>query len=138
MIFIDTNVVIDIFRRDPHWFDWSADRLTISTEDGGAAISAVVMAELSWSFDALEDLSIKLDQLSLDVRPLPASAAFIAGKRFQLFRRTRSEGDHPRVLPDFLIGAHALFEGASLLTRDPKLYRRYFPDLTLITPESHP
>jgi len=138
VIFVDTNVVIDIFRRDARWFDWSADRLAMVTEQGEVAASAVVIAELSWSFDRLEDLLATLDRLSLVPRPLPAAAAFLAGKRFQSFRRTRYEDDHPRVLPDFLIGAHAFFEGASLLTRDPKLYRRYFPDLTLITPETHP
>ena len=25
-----------------------------------------------------------------------------------------------------------------LLTRDPQPYRRYFPEVTLITPETHP
>ena len=40
------------------------------------------------------------------------------------------------MLSDFFIGAHAVIEGWSLLTRDPRLYRTYFPDLALITPAS--
>ena len=40
------------------------------------------------------------------------------------------------MLPDFLIGAHAVSLNAAVLTRDPAIYRRYFPELTLITPEN--
>lgn len=138
MIFIDTNIVVDILNRDPIWFRWSVDRVVHATEDAHVAISAVAVAELSWTFESLGDLGNKFDQMSVRTQPLTAEAAFIAGKRFQSFRRTRREEDHPRVLPDFLIGAQASVEGTCLLTRDPRLYRRYFPDLLLITPETHP
>jgi len=40
------------------------------------------------------------------------------------------------VLPDFLVAAHAIVLDQPLLTRDPALYRRYFPELSLITPET--
>jgi hypothetical protein len=38
------------------------------------------------------------------------------------------------VLPDFFIGAHAVVAGISLLTRDARRYRTYFPTIILITP----
>jgi predicted nucleic acid-binding protein len=136
--FVDTNVVVDILRRDPHWFGWSFDRLALATEAGAVMISAVVVAELSWTFDMLDDLTGKLNRMSMSTQSLTPGAAFVAGKRFQSFRRTRRDEDHPRVLPDFLIGAQALVDNAALLTRDPRLYLRYFPDLTLITPETQP
>jgi len=41
-------------------------------------------------------------------------------------------------LPDFLIGAHAAVKGYTLLTRDARRYRQYFPDLDIIAPDSHP
>ena len=47
-------------------------------------------------------------------------------------------GRHASVLADFLIGAHAVELGATLVTRDKGRFSTYFPDLTLITPETHP
>ena len=38
------------------------------------------------------------------------------------------------MLSDFFIGAHAVSQGISLLTRDVRRYRSYFPTITLITP----
>ena len=38
------------------------------------------------------------------------------------------------MLPDFFIGAHAVVAGMSLLTRDTRRYRSYFPTVVLITP----
>jgi predicted nucleic acid-binding protein len=37
-------------------------------------------------------------------------------------------------LPDFYIAAHAAVAGHSLLTRDARRYRDYFPKLRVIAP----
>jgi predicted nucleic acid-binding protein len=48
-------------------------------------------------------------------------------------RRRKSKGDSPkRLLPDFLIAAHALLRADRLFTLDPSRYRRDFPDLQLL------
>lgn len=43
-------------------------------------------------------------------------------------------GQRRSPLPDFYIGAHAVIAELSLLTRDVKRYRTYFPNVQLISP----
>ena len=50
----------------------------------------------------------------------------------------RSGGLRERVLPDFLIGAHAAVKSYRILTRDAARYRTYFPDVDIIAPDTHP
>ncbi len=59
-------------------------------------------------------------------------ALFLAGKAFQQYRS--HGGPRLGVLPDFFIGAHAQVMGWTILTRDTRRYRTYFPTVPLITP----
>ncbi|WP_207792133.1 type II toxin-antitoxin system VapC family toxin [Siccirubricoccus phaeus] len=63
---------------------------------------------------------------------MPRPALFLAGRAFREYRRRG--GSRTGVLPDFFIGAHAAVAGLPLLTRAPRRYRAYFPDLALIAP----
>lgn len=63
---------------------------------------------------------------------LPWEAGFLAGKCFVKYRR--SGGARRSPLPDFYIGAHAAVDGLTLLTRDARRYREYFPALNIIGP----
>ena len=86
----------------------------------------------------MEHVHAALGGLGLAVWPFTEPAGFLAGRRFGEYRRDTRGQTRSRVLADFLIGAHAATLDQPLLTRDPTLHRRYFPDLTLITPETHP
>lgn len=46
----------------------------------------------------------------------------------------RRGGSRPAPLPDFYIGAHAALAGYTLLTRDVRRYRTYFPTLQITSP----
>lgn len=64
--------------------------------------------------------------------PLPWHAAFLAGKCFLQYRRSRGLRRSP--LRDFYIGAHAAIERLGLLTRDAARYRSYFPGIEIFAP----
>jgi predicted nucleic acid-binding protein len=131
-VLVDTNVLLDIATEDPAWFDWSASRLARAADRDGLAINPIVYAELSVHYEAIEALEAALSGHAFARLALPWDAAFVAGKAY---RRYRSRGGTKHApLPDFYIGAHAAVAGLTLLTRDAKRYREYFPRLKLITP----
>jgi predicted nucleic acid-binding protein len=138
VIFVDTNVLIDLLQDDPRWKPWSLKTLIEARSAADVVIDAIVIAELSRDYQTLAGLQRAIAPLELTVIGLDEATAFLAGHRFLQARDWREEGEAKRPLADFFIGAHALSLGIPLVTRDPKLYRRYFPDLTLITPETHP
>ena len=129
---VDSNVLLDILTEDPDWLEWSASALAAAAETGPLYINPVVYAEVSAGFDRIEDLD---DALPIDYYrrvALPWEAGFLAGHAYLKYRRRRGVRRSP--MPDFYIGAHAAVAGFTLLTRDPKRYRTYFPTVTLISP----
>jgi predicted nucleic acid-binding protein len=131
---VDTNVLVDVAVRDPVWLDWSRRRLAEAV--GALVINPIIYAEFSVRYERPEEVDYLLPESDFLRENLPWSAAFAAGAAFRKYRR--SGGGRDQVLPDFLIGAHAVVRGYSILTRDPKGYRSYFPSVELITPETHP
>jgi predicted nucleic acid-binding protein len=134
VIFLDSNVVIDVLERDAAWFDWSAERIASAARDNIVAASSIVVAECAGRFADLTEATAAFSALDMVIEDLPLQAAFAAGRLFRQHRR--STADRKRILADFLIGAHAKQAGKALITRDAELYRRYFPELPLITPET--
>ena len=117
--------------QDDEWLDWSADALERSAGSGRLVINPVIYAEVSIGFSTIEELEDAVPSDYFSREPLPWQAAFLAGHAFVRYRR-RGARVHP--LPDFYIGAHAVLAGYTLLTRDPRRYRTYFPRLRLIAP----
>ena len=133
MIFVDTNVLIDVFGAGQSWEAWSRRKLMTIGGAAGFGIDPVVVAELASEFASLDALYALLGSFDVRVVPLDDGIAFAAGHAFRAYRRHHK--DRQSTLAEFLIGAHATILGAPLLTRDAAIYRAYFPDLTLITPE---
>ena len=75
-----------------------------------------------------------LSDMLLQRADLPWEAAFQAGPAFVAYRRAGGAKTAP--MPDFYIGAHALVCGLTLLTRDARRCRSYFPEVRLIAPDS--
>lgn len=132
MILVDTSVLLDILQDDPVWAAWSIAALRIGRAQDNLAINDIVFAELSARYDHLGEVEEALDTLELPLQAIPRQALFLSGKAFQRYRSRG--GSKNSVLGDFFVGAHALVEGARLLTRDVRNVRSYFPDVTLISP----
>jgi hypothetical protein len=92
----------------------------------------VIYAELSLTFDTVEDLDAVVADLEMRFLDIPRPALFLAGKAFVRYRG--QGGKRANVLSDFFIGAQPAVIGCPILTRDPRRYRHYFPTVELITP----
>lgn len=135
-VLVDTNVILDILTNDPVWKQWSLDQMNRLSINDRLVINDVIFSELAPGFQKFEEVDGVVDEMGLDLRPIPRAALFLAGKVHQRYRqRARVDQDaKTSVLPDFFIGAQAAVEGLALLTRDTRRFRTYFPKLELITP----
>ncbi len=105
------------------------------------AISMVAYTELAAHFEHdddllrfLTDIGVRVEPIDIDVARTagPAWHAYVAAKRSGSSRH-RAREQKP-ILADFLIGAHAVTKGYSLLTRDARgLYGKYFPSLNCVS-----
>jgi len=129
---VDSNVLIDVATSGSEWADWSASMITRAAEEGRVVINPIIYAEVSMGFDRIEDLDAALPVEYFAREELPWAAAFLAAHVFLDYRRAGGARRAP--LPDFYIGAHAAIAGYTLLTRDARRYRAYFPKLRLIAP----
>jgi predicted nucleic acid-binding protein len=129
---VDTNVLLDVFTKDPKWLGWSLARLEEASFRGLLLINDVIYAETSTRYPTIEDFETVLAGAGVRVAPTPRMALFLAGKAFTQYRS--AGGIRTGVLADFFIGAHAAVERCPLLTRDARRYRNYFPTVALIAP----
>jgi predicted nucleic acid-binding protein len=129
---IDSNVLIDVFGKDPDWWDWSLSQMDEAKLNGPLLINDVIYAEASIRYRTIERFDAALATAGVTVVAIPREALFLAGKTFIKYRD--AGGPRPGVLPDFFIGAHAAVRRLPLLTRDVHRYRYYFPTVELIAP----
>ncbi|RWC49112.1 type II toxin-antitoxin system VapC family toxin [Mesorhizobium sp.] len=133
---IDTNVLIDVWGPVGPLKEWSASAIASCRRDGALVVNTIVWSELAPLIATETALRKAVDMLEMDRELVPWDAAFLAGVTHSRYRR--AGGVRERTLPDFFIGAHATVAGHRLLTRDAARYRSYFPDLDIISPETHP
>jgi len=129
---IDSNVLFDYLSEDEEWCEWSGAMLSAASDRGAVVINPIVYAEISVRYGRVEDVEDALPAEYFMRAPLPWEAAFLAGTCFEKYRRRGGTKRSP--LPDFYIGAHAAVTGMTLLTRDARRYRTYFPKLAIIAP----
>ena len=85
MILADTNVLLDVFGRDPVWADWSRQQLNAAATIGEIAINDTVYAELSAGYRRFEEVDALIARARIALVRTPRPALFLAGKAFQRY-----------------------------------------------------
>ena len=129
---VDSNVLLDVLTEDDEWFDWSAAMIERVANAGPLYINPIIYAEVSVGFSRIEELDEALPPGYYRRADLPWAAGFLAGHAYAKYRRGGGARRSP--MPDFYVAAHAALAGFTLLTRDARRYRAYFPSLRLIAP----
>lgn len=120
---IDTNVLMDVLQADATFGPASLAVLERLGAVNSLVINPVIYAEVAAWIESKERLDELLPEELFRCEPIPKEAAFLAGRAF---RRYKARGGvKPRMLADFLIGAHAAVGGHGLVSRD-RGYGQYF------------
>lgn len=135
MIFLDSNILIDVIEFDQNWEKWSSSQIEDAGKLDRLVINEIVVAEAGPRSGPLEQFENIMETMGISLEPLSTQAAYRAGQAFQTYRQNRPDYAKRSILADFLIGGHAEVMRATILTRDARFYRTYFPSVPLITPD---
>jgi predicted nucleic acid-binding protein len=133
---LDSNVVLDVLGDKPDWKAWSMKWIDRCKQDGPLVLNAITFAEVAAEFQSFQSAAGLLEVIGLVHEHIPVQSAYRAGHAHKAYRT--AGGMRERVLPDFLIGAHAFVSGHRILTRDGARYRTYFPSVDIIAPDTNP
>ena len=129
---IDSNVLLDVLTGSVEHGAQSAAALRLATSEGALITCTTVLAEVVGAYDQPSAVTRQLERLGLDLVPDDRAVALAAGRVYRAYRK--GGGARERILPDFLIGAHAAIHADRLLTRDRGFYRSLFAKLKLLEP----
>ena len=128
---VDSSVLIAIDKREPAGEEW-LELLHQARGLGRLVVCDVVVAEVSSLFADSQSFIAFLRDLQIHFDPVRPEAAIKAGHLFRAYRR--AGGPRLHLIPDFLIGAHALHQADQLAAADRGYLRRHFPRLALVSP----
>ena len=126
-----SSVLLDVVANDPRWADASEAALRAAALQGSLVIGESVLAELTPAVGAAR-MEEYLDDWNLRFVPSSRASALLAGKIFAQYLARGGKGG--RIVPDFLIGAHAQLHADRLLARDRGYLRDYFKGLKVWSP----
>jgi predicted nucleic acid-binding protein len=132
---VDSSVLLDILTADSRFGDKSLAAVREAQHLGGLVACPIVWAEVRALMTDVAVLRERLPTAGVHFDPFDEESAGLAGTMWRSYRR--QGGSRDRLVPDFLIGAHAQVRGgARLLSRDRGFYRKYFRALKVIDPSA--
>jgi predicted nucleic acid-binding protein len=131
---VDTSVLIALYKGEAGSEAW-LEVLQSQSKLGRLIVCEVVTAEVAALVHDDQETIAFFRDLGIDYEPSRTSTALLTGRIFHAYRRAGGPREH--LIPDFLIGAHALLQADQLAAADRGYLRRYFPKLRVIAP-GHP
>lgn len=126
---VESSVLLDVLAGTAEAAQRAAERLTLCAMEGRLIVCEMVIAEVTPEAGA-ERMEDFLRDWHLEFVASSAASAVLAGRMHADY--LRRGGKRGRVVPDFIIGAHAITHADRLLTRDGGFARDYFGDLATL------
>lgn len=126
---VDSSVLLAAFNGEPSAAAW-LNLLIGARREGQLVVCDVVYAELSPAFASKADLEDALRKLGIAFEAISPASAWQAGARFRAYRD--AGGPRERLIPDFLIAAHAQVQADRLAAADRGYLGTCFPNLTVL------
>ena len=129
---LDSSVILDVLAGDARHADASERLLRRASLEGQLVVCECVLAEIRPAFGGDGEMESFLADWQVQFVPSSEACAKLAGRHFAAYLQRGGKGG--RVVPDFLIGAHAQTHADRLLARDRGYWRDYFKGLKVLDP----
>jgi predicted nucleic acid-binding protein len=143
MIAIDSSVLIDLLADGEHASQAEAC-LRLALSSGPVVICDAVVSEVTAGLGHGSEVMDAVESMGILYSPTELRSAIRAGEMQRRYNERRSVSTKSKVkkpemprrlVPDFLVGAHALLQCKALITRDQGFFRDYFKGLKVIVPQ---